>query len=119
MKKIETIEKYLPPKRKDLLYALRENNWEVIEIKDAHSDWAYDQQWIIKSTRENKGFTLLLWFFKYDGRYDGMNRVAATPFNASQPNAYVGDEPSIEFDGRKFEPQLASFIKLIHEIRRS
>ena len=118
LKQIEDIEKHLPSKRKALLYSLRENNWEVVRIDDEGSDWGYDQKWVIESTRENKGFIMELWFFKYDGLYDGMDRVVATPYNAEQPHIYSdGTELSIEFDGRKFEKQLSTFIDLIHQTR--
>lgn len=116
MKKIEHIEKQLPPKRKELLYAIRENNWEVIEINDEYSDWAYDEKWIVQSTRENFGFLIQLWFFKYNGIYDGMDRVVATNIDSEEPNAYCG-VPAIEFDGKKFELQLSYFLNQIHNLR--
>lgn len=118
MNKITVIEKSLASKRRSLLYCLRENNWDVIEINDDYADWAYDEKWVIESTRENKGFTLQLWFFKCEGIHDGMDRVVATLVNEEQPNAYSG-EPSIDFDGRKFEPQLSSFMNSIQNFRLS
>lgn len=60
-----------------------------------------------------------LWFFKHVGIHDGMNRVAATPLDASEPSAYGGKEPAIEFDGRKFERQLTSFISALQRARLS
>lgn len=116
MKHIEQIEKHLPEKRKALLRCLRTNNWEVVGIDDTESDWALDEKWLIESTRENKGATLTLWMFKYDGLYDGMDRVVATPRDASQPNAY-GGAPSIEFDSRRFEKQLEAFMASLHLYR--
>ena len=116
MRKIEIIEKHLPSKRKELLYYLRENNWKVVEINDEYSDWAYDEKWIVESTRENYGFLIQLWFFKYNGIYDGMDRVVATKIDSTQPHAYCGT-PSVEFDGRKFEAQLFYFLQQIHDLR--
>jgi len=116
MKHIEQIEKHLPEKRKALLLCLRANNWKVVGIDDTESDWALDEKWLIESTRENKGAALTLWMFKFDGLHDGMDRVVATPRDASQPSAY-GGTPSIEFDSRRFERQLEAFMALLHEYR--
>jgi hypothetical protein len=116
MKRIEHIEKHLPEKRKALLHCLRAHNWRVVGIDDTESDWALDEQWLIESTRENKGAALTLWMFKYDGVHDGMDRVVATPRDASQPNAY-GGTLSIEFDTRRFEKQLEAFMTSLHEYR--
>src|SRR5690349_4099718 len=102
MKQIEQIEKHLPEKRKALLHCLRANNWKVVGIDDTESDWALDEEWLIESTRENKRAALILLMFKYEGLHDGMDRVVATPRNASQPSAY-GSSPSIEFDSGRFE----------------
>ena len=116
MKNIEQIEKHLPEKRKALLHCLRANNWKVVAIDDAESDWAFDEKWLIESTRENKGAALTLWMFKHDGLHDGMDRVVATPRDASQPCAY-GGTPSIEFDSRRVEKQLDVFMASLHEYR--
>ena len=70
MKQIEQIEKHLPAKRKALLHRLREHCWKVIGIDDTGSDWALEEKWLIESTRESRGATLTLWFFKHDGRYE-------------------------------------------------
>lgn len=116
MKRIEHIEKHLPEKRRALLHCLRAHNWNAVEIDDTESDWALDEKWLIESTRENKGAALTLWMFKYDGLYDGMDRVVATPRDSPQPNAY-GGAPAIEFDGPRFEKQLDAFIASLHEYR--
>ncbi len=116
MKHIGQIEKHLPGKRKALLQCLRANNWRVVGIDDTESDWALDEKWLIESTRENKGAALTLWMFKYDGLYDGMDRVVATLRDASLPSAY-GGSPSIEFDSRQFEQQLDVFMASLHEYR--
>ncbi len=116
MKKIEDIEKHLPQKRKMLLYCLRENYWDVVEIHDEGSSWAFEEKWLVKSTRENRRVSLTLWFFKHDGADDGMNRVVATPANSPEPNCYRGDV-AIEFDGRKFENQLEIFMSDLHQLR--
>ena len=84
MKQIEQIEKHLPEKRKALLRCLRENDWRVIGVDDADSDWALEEKWLIESTRENRGAAVTLWFFKHDGRYDGFDRVVAAPRRAAR-----------------------------------
>ena len=109
-------EKHLPDKRKALLHSLREQNWKVVGVDDADSDWAYEEKWLIESIRQNKGAQLVLWFFKYDGIHDGLDRVVATLPDASQPSAY-GSTPAIEFDTRKFEKQLGEFMSSLHEYR--
>ena len=116
MVRIEEIEKQLPVKRKTLLIRLRENHWKVVNVDSDYSDWALDDKWLIESVRENKGFRLILWFFKYDGKHDGMDRVVATLVKSGQPDAY-GGQPSIEFDGRKFERQLKIFMEALHSLR--
>src|SRR5262249_39623132 len=113
MKRIEQLEKPLPDKRKALLHRLRAHDWEVIAVDDEDSDRALDEKWLIESTRENKGAALALWFFKYDGLYDGMDRVVAAPPEAPQPSAY-GGTPSIEFDLRGFEKRLDAFMASLH-----
>jgi hypothetical protein len=118
MKRIEHIEKHLPNKRKALLHCLRAHNWHVVGFEDAESDWALDEKWLIESARENKATSLILWMFKYDGVHDGIDRVVATPRDASQPSAY-GGTPSIEFDTRRFETQLEAFMASLHEYRTS
>lgn len=116
MKRIEQIEKHLTEKRKALLHCLRANNWKVVGVDDTDSDWVLDEKWLIESTRENKGAALTLWMFKYDGLHDGTDRVVATPRQASEPNSY-GGTPAIDFDTRKFERQLDSFMVALHEFR--
>ena len=111
---IEQIEKHLPDKRKMLLRSLRTHNWDVVSVDDDNvDDWALDQRWLIESTRENKGVRLTLWFFKYDGLEDGLDRVVPSIDHSANPGAYVG-EPSIEFGLRKFEKQLHQFIDELH-----
>ena len=116
MTPIEQVENRLPEKRKALLHHLRANDWNVVSVDDTESDWALNEKWLIESSRENKGATLTLWFFKYDGVHDGIDRVVATSFEASKPNAY-GGTPSIEFDARQFERQLDCFIEALHDFR--
>ena len=116
MKPIGEIENHLQPKRKALLRCLREHNWEVTGVDDSRSDWAFDVKWMIESTRESKGAKLTLWFFKYDGVHDGMNRVVVTPRDALEPNAYAG-EPSIDFDRRGFEVQLQKLMTSLQAYR--
>jgi hypothetical protein len=116
MKPIDEIGKHLPQKRKALLHCLRKHNWEVTGVDDSQADWALDVKWMIESTRESKGAKLTLWFFKYDGVHDGMNRVVATPRDASQPRAY-GGEPSLDFDARGFEAQLQTLMTSLHTYR--
>lgn len=116
MKRIEQIEKHLPAKQKALLHCLRENGWEVVGVDDTESDWALGDKWLIESTRENKGASLTLWMFKYDGLHDGMDRVVATARHAPEPNAY-GGTPAIEFDMKRFEKQLDAFMAALHEYR--
>jgi hypothetical protein len=118
MQSINELEKHLPPKRKALLHALREHGWEVIGVDTSGLDWALDMKWSIQSIRENKGATLILWFFKYDGIHDGMNRVAATTQDAEEPSACSG-EPSLDFDGRRFEVQLRTLLTALHTYRVS
>ena len=60
MKQIIELEKQLEPKRKSVLYALRDNNWDVTGVENEFSDWALDEKWFIESTRENKGYSLTL-----------------------------------------------------------
>ncbi|HYF48443.1 MAG TPA: hypothetical protein VEJ63_03505 [Planctomycetota bacterium] len=128
MKSIDEIEKHLPPKRKVLLHALRKHNWEVIGVDDSALNWALDMKWTIQSTlkwsiqsnRENKGATLILWFFKHDGMHDGVDRVAVTTRDAPQPSTYGGGgEPELYFDGRRFEVQLQTLIASLHTYRVS
>lgn len=119
LKSIEDIEKQLPAKRKAFLLALRSNDWKVVAISCEEADWAFDEKWIIESTRQRKGFSLQLWFFKYNGEFDGMDRVVVTSAKAEQPNSYGATEPSVEFDGLKFEQQLTAFINAIHNLRIS
>jgi hypothetical protein len=115
--RIEQVEKHLIEKRKSLLQCLLANNWRVVGIDgDTESDWAVAEKWLIESTRENRGAALTLWMFKYAGLHDGIDRVVATPRQASQPNAY-GGAPAIEFDARKFERQLDCFMEALHEFR--
>ena len=109
-------EKHLAQNRKALLHSLRTHGWEVTGVEDSEADWALDVKWIVESTRENKGATLTLWFFKYDGADDGMNRVVATLPDASQPNAYTG-EPSVNFNMRRFQVQLQPFMNSLHAYR--
>lgn len=116
MKKIEHIEKHLPQKRKTLLYCLRENYWDVVDVVNEGSSWAFEEKWLVGSTRENKGVSLALWFFRHDGESDGMNRVVATLENSPEPHCYGGDV-SIEFDSRKFETQLEIFLSNLHRFR--
>ncbi|TCI84852.1 hypothetical protein [Tenacibaculum sp. M341] len=119
-KSIESIEKQLPPKRKNLLHLLRHNDWEVIEISyDCHSDnyyWAFDQKWIIESRRENYGFTLDLTFYKYNGLYDGVDEVIVTLQNIN--NTSIDELASITFDAKKYEIQLNYFLDQINKLRR-
>jgi hypothetical protein len=111
-------EKHLPQNRKALLHCLRTHGWEVTGVDESEAEWALDVKWMIESTRENKGATLTLWLFKYDGAEDGMNRVVATPPDASQPNAYSG-EPSVDFNARRFQVQLQLFMTSLHAYRIS
>jgi len=111
-------EKHFPAKRKALLHRLREHNWDVIGVDDSEADWALDVKWVIESSRENKGSTLTLWFFKYDGLHDGMNRVVVTRPDDSQPNAY-GGEPSLDFDSKRFEMQLQALMTSLNTYRIS
>lgn len=120
MKNIEHIERQLPSKHKELLYSLRENNWNVIEVNDEYSDcschWAYEHKWVVASTRENFGFLIQLWFFKYNGIFDGFDCVVATTLDITDPDPYCGS-PRIEFEGKKFELQLRYFLNQIHNLR--
>ncbi len=116
MKHIEQIEKHLPEKRKALLRYLTTDSWEVVGIDDTESDWALDEKWLIRSTRENKGVALTLWMFKYAGLHDGMDRVVATPRDALQPSAYTA-ALSIEFDSGRFEIQLEAFMAALNQYR--
>lgn len=118
MKTIEEIEKGLPTSYKTVLYGLRENNWDVISIDDDNSDWALDHKWIIQSTRENKGFILVLYFFKYEGLYDETDCVIATQENEAEPSPYYGDI-SIDFDRKHFQKQFDQFLISIHKLRIS
>ncbi len=118
MKKIENIETHLSTKRRTLFLELCENNWKVVEINADNSDWCYDEKWIVESTRESKGFKIQLWFFKYEGLYDGVDRVECTKIDSEKPNPYGGDADfSIWFDGRNFEKQLKLFLENIHKLR--
>jgi hypothetical protein len=116
MKRIDQIEKHLPEKRKALLHCLRAHHWEVVGVDDEESDWALDERWLIESTRENRGAALSLWFFRYDGLHDGMDRVVAVLRDAPQPSAY-GGTPSIEFDRGGFEKRLEAFMVSLHRYR--
>jgi hypothetical protein len=116
MHQIENNEKHMPAKRKSLLIKLREHNWKVLGVDDKDSDWALDEKWLIESTKENQGFTLELWLFKYDGKHDGMDRVVAKTVDSPDPGPYSGT-PSIELDGRKFEKQLKLFMESLHKFR--
>jgi hypothetical protein len=111
-------EKHVPQNRKALLHSLRTHGWEVTGVDDSEGDWALDLKWMTKSTRENKGATLALWFFKYDGQEDGMNRVVATPPDASQPDSYNG-QPSVDFNAKRSQVQLVAFITSLHAYRIS
>lgn len=121
---IKDIEKNLPPKRKSLLYSLRDNNWRVIEVNDEcyhECDWSFDQRWIIESKRENYGFLIHLWFLKYVGIYDGLDNVLATKIDVDNTinmiNPYSHDFPVLYFDGNRYEYQLNKFINRIHKLR--
>jgi hypothetical protein len=116
VKAIEGIEKYLDGNRKLLLYSLREKDWEIEGIEDDISDWALDQKWLIVSGKQNRGFSILLMLYKYDGEYDGMNRVVATTDMNAEIDPYGGD-PSLEFDKPKFSNNLESFLWNLHEMR--
>ncbi len=116
MQPIETIERNLPDKRKSLLRLLRTHNWHVVEFDDAEADWALDSKWLIESTHEEKGYRLWLWFYKYDGKYDGMHRVVATTLDSPEPSPYCG-QPSIEFDLKHFDDQLQSFLSSLNTLR--
>jgi hypothetical protein len=116
MKRIDQIEKHLPDKCKALLHCLRAHDWQVVGVDDEESDWALAERWLIESTRENRGAALSLWFFRYDGLHDGMDRVVAAPCEAQQPSAY-GGTPSIEFDRRGFEKRLEVFMASLHWYR--
>ncbi len=116
MQPIEFIEKHLPDKRKALLQSLRKHNWHVVGIDEANAVWALESKWLIESMREEKGFKLLLWFYKYDGNCDGMDRVVATTLVTSEPSPYSG-QPSIEFDLKHFDNQLQSFMSSLNMLR--
>ena len=119
LERIEDIEKHLPPKRKVILHCLRANDWNVFEVSDEGTDWALDQKWLIESTRQNKGATLVLWWFEYNGEYDGMDRVVATLPDASVPSPYAGgdDLVSLDLDSGRFQQTLKLFMTSLHELR--
>ncbi|WP_196161547.1 hypothetical protein [Reinekea sp. G2M2-21] len=114
--KIEDIERNLEGNKKLLLYLLRENDWEVVGVENEFSDWALDQIWTIASTRQNKGFEIVLHFNKFNGVHDGMNRVVALTDIEIDVNSY-GGEPSLEFDGSEFNRNLHGFVSAIHNLR--
>ena len=57
-------------------------------------------------------------FYKYDGKHDGMNRVAATTDINTEINPY-GSEPSLDFDKPNFSSKLASFVNVLNEMRET
>ncbi len=118
MKQIEQIEKHLPAKQKALLYSLRAHNWKVTGIDEGTQDWALEEKWVIESTAENIGFQIALWIFKYNGVHDGLDRVVATTINSPEPDPY-GGKITLEFDGRKFESPLKTFMESLHQLRTS
>jgi hypothetical protein len=116
MEKITKFEKSMDTNRKLLLFALIESEWEIENFENDLSDWDVDQEWHIKSTKRNKGFSLWLVFYKYNGTYDGMNRVVAELKPGIYSNTY-GGSPSLEFNGNKFSENLKMFVAELNNLR--
>ncbi|KZN54473.1 hypothetical protein N474_01780 [Pseudoalteromonas luteoviolacea CPMOR-2] len=110
------IEKQLSTNATRMLYALRDANWEVLVVDQDFSDWDLCQKWEIASARENKGFVLVLWFFKYEGKFDGMDRVIVSGIGDKKPSAYE-TSTVLDLDGNQFDKLLDTFMDALHSLR--
>lgn len=110
------VENNLTPKRKKLLHTLRENYWELIDFDEAEKDWVFDCKWIIESRRENYGKILFLYFFLNYHQHEEIDQVVAAYPDGAIPDAY-SSENAMDFRKGKFEKDLKSFVKILHELR--
>lgn len=116
MQPIESIESDLPDKRKSLLRSLRSHDWQVVGVDDSDASWGCDSKWLIEATHEQKGFRVWLWFYKYAGKFDGLDRVVAITGCSPEQSSYSG-QPSIEFALKHFDNRLQTFMNSLNLLR--
>ncbi len=109
-------EKSLPVKVKSLLEQLRQEGWCLVEVLEG-SDWAHERSWLMESQTNGYGFQVMLDFYLYKGKHDGMDRVTVRSPDMNGPDEPYRGKPCIEFDGRNFSKQLSDFITSLDRVR--
>jgi hypothetical protein len=107
-----------------LLKALIDEGWELIERNEENMFWWCDEYWTIRSIRENWGLELFI-LFLVDPQWDaprkkgqGIWAITATekfPENRSEASQGIA---LLCMSKRKFDTKLKEFIASVNEYRR-
>jgi hypothetical protein len=108
-----------------ILTELQKHGWELSEVIDSDLDWWADEQWQIKSVRENWGQEIYITFV-VDPHWSGNRKkgqgiweVVASSSQLITWNDKSSEVAALFMSRGKFDPKLEAFIQKINTYRNT
>lgn len=109
--------------KQEILNRLAETGWELVSTDDP-GDWWLEEFWVVRSTKQNWGTELYLYFL-VDPQYDGNNKGSAVwtveAFSAQLTERPVGNQSISELylQKGKFKENIGAFLDGINSYRNN